>query len=283
MSISLLLSKQNADGGWPYVRGKSWTEPTAYAVMALLDAGKRAEAERGIAWLRSVARPDGGWPPQAGVDQSTWVTGLVALLPAPLLGDPAYEHAIGWLTATSGHETSSLYRMRQWLLGNSRPPDQEHPGWPWVPGAAAWVGPTSIAMMALDKAERRSPTTSVRQRLEEGRRFLLARMCQGGGWNHGSARPLGYDSRPYPETTGMALAALRGAKSENMESALVTAQRFLAESRSADALNWLQLGLLAHHRLPHDWAMPGGVACRTLSETALGLLVAAAKEGRNAF
>src|ERR1044071_9027501 len=106
MSISLLLSKQNADGGWPYVSGKSWTEPTAYAVMALLDGREDAAAQRGVAWLRSVVRPDGGWPPQAGVDQSTWVTALVALLPLQILGNPAHERAISWLTSTSGRETS---------------------------------------------------------------------------------------------------------------------------------------------------------------------------------
>jgi hypothetical protein len=283
MSIALVLSKQNSDGGWPYTHGKSWTEPTAYATLALLAAGEQASAARGIAWIRSVERSDGGWPPQAGVEESTWVTALVALLPSDLLGSAAYERAIGWLTATAGRETSLPYGIRQWLLGQSRPPDQEHPGWPWVPGAAAWVGPTSLAIIALDKANRNSPSPAVRRRLDEGRQFLLARMCQGGGWNHGSARPLGYDSRPYPETTGMALAALRGAKPENIESAVGTAQRFLAESRSADALNWLQLGLLAHHRLPREYATPSGVVCRTLSEIALGLLVAGAKEGRSAF
>ena len=36
MSIEILLKKQNRDGGWPYVRGGSWTEPTVYAVLALL-------------------------------------------------------------------------------------------------------------------------------------------------------------------------------------------------------------------------------------------------------
>src|SRR5947209_17373957 len=81
MSIETLISKQNPDGGWPYLRGRSWTEPTVYAVLALLAAGETEAARRGLRWITSLERPDGGWAPQAGIDESTWVTALVALLP----------------------------------------------------------------------------------------------------------------------------------------------------------------------------------------------------------
>src|SRR5947207_15969319 len=86
MPVDLLLSKQNRDGGWPYVRGTSWTEPTVYAVLALAAAGEHSAAGRGLNWLRARQLRDGGWPPQAGFDESNWVTALVALLPPELLG-----------------------------------------------------------------------------------------------------------------------------------------------------------------------------------------------------
>jgi hypothetical protein len=67
-------------------------------------------------------------------------------------------------------------------------------------------------------------------------------MCREGGWNHGSVRALGYESKAYPETTGMALAALHGVQAPELPRAIGVAQRFLAACRSADALNWLRLG-----------------------------------------
>src|SRR5438045_340112 len=104
MSIETLISRQNHDGGWPYVRGKSRTEATVYAVMALLAAGEKQAADRGLQWLRATQRRDGGWAPQVGVDQSNWSTGLVALLPRDLLGPRAHDGAIEWLMGTLGQE-----------------------------------------------------------------------------------------------------------------------------------------------------------------------------------
>jgi len=280
MSIDFLLQKQNPDGGWPYVRGKSWTEPTAYAVMALHGAGESAAVDRGVRWILATQRADGGWAPQGEVEDSTWVTGLVALLPEELLGSTVSERSVQWLMAICGRETSSLHRLRQRLLGEPFPPEQKFSGWPWFPGAAAWVGPTSVAILALDKANRRRQSPAVARRVKEGQDFLLARMCQDGGWNHGSARPLGYDSRAYPETTGMALAALRGSQSEKIGRAVTAAQQFLAQTRSADAQNWLRLGLLAHNHLSAD-PVPAAVIARTLSEASLGMVVAQAEKGHS--
>jgi hypothetical protein len=122
---------------------------------------------------------------------------------------------------------------------------------------------------------------AIRERIDSGRRFLLARMCREGGWNHGSVRALGYESLPYPETTGMALAALRGDRSRETQRSLAVAQRFLGECRSADALNWLRMGLRAHGQLPAGYCHPLKIENRTLPDTSLGLLVSEAEEGRD--
>jgi hypothetical protein len=273
MPLTLLKQKQNADGGWPYVRGVSWTEPTAYAALALLAAGETEAAGRGLSWLREAQRSDGGWAVQLGVDHSAWVTALAALVPAERLGLRAHARAIEWLLSATGQESTFGYRVRQWLLGNAIP-DFDCAGWAWAPDAAAWVGPTSLAILALRKAQTRRPSAAIRARIESGRRFLWSRMCNGGGWNYGNASVLGQDLRPYPETTGIALAALRGDRSPRIGQAIAVATRFLAECRSADALNWLRLGLIAHGCLPEGYCPPPRIERRTIMEASLDLLVA---------
>jgi len=181
MSVEILLGKQNRDGGWPYVRGASWTEPTVYAILALLAEGDTQTAGRGLRWLPTVQRPDGGWSPRAGVEESTWVTALVALLPRERLGREAHARAIQWLLCTQGRESTISYRLREWLLGNRRPDDQQFPGWPWIPGTAAWVGTTALAILALEKEARRRPSPAIAERVAEGRGFLRARMVPGRG------------------------------------------------------------------------------------------------------
>jgi hypothetical protein len=280
MSPGLLIERQNPDGGWSYRHGKSQTEPTVYAVLALIARQENDAADQGLRWLRSLARPDGGWPPQAGVDQSTWVTALVALLPPDRLGAPQHGRAVRWLSKLQGVETTTVYRLRQRLLGNRTPAEQEFAGWPWMPGNAAWVAPTSTAILALEKQQRREGSRLIQERIETGRRFLLSRTCPSGGWNHGGVPDQLYHPIPYPEVTGMALAALRGVASPKVTRALELARTFLTESRSADAINWLRLGLAAHGRLPEGYVPPEGVARRTLPEIALDAMWESGDAGR---
>lgn len=283
MSIESLISRQNHDGGWPYIRGKSWTEPTVYAILSLLAAGDRTAAQRGMAWLRSTQRADGGWSPQQDVDESNWATALAALLPPAALGERAHRAAITWLMGSTGFESTFEFRLREWLLGNRPGREVEFAGWPWFPGAAAWVGPTSIAILALEKEYRRRPLLGIRERIDAGRKFLLLRACGEGGWNHGSVRALGYESKPYPETTGMALVALRGVRVSQVERSIEVARQFLTECRSADAQNWLRLGLSAHGGLPPGYCRPQDLSFRTIPETSLDLLMSSVAAGQNPF
>ena len=281
--LRALLALQNADGGWPYRSGGSWTEPTVYAVMACLAAGETAAARSGIAWVLRNRQVDGGWPSRPGVPGSSWTTGLVALLPPANVGAAAHAGAIHWLLETQGEETSFFYKLRLRMLGEKIAPEQDHPGWPWLPGASAWVGPTVAAMLALDKEAKMNPSRHVEDRLSEGRSFLLSRACQEGGWNHGGNNALGYPAEPYPETTGMGLLAMRGVASPTVEKALDLAERFLETARTADAQNWLRLGLAAHHRLPDAYAPPPNIVYRTAPEMALHVLADSSLRGEEIY
>ena len=139
MSLDNLVGKQNSDGGWPYLHGRSWTEPTVYAVLALLAAGENEPADRGLVWLRRAQRPDGGWPPQTEVDESTWVTALVALLPEDRLGMAPHGRAVRWLLDLTGEETTFTYRLRERLLGNAIPPENQYPEQPLQNRPAHWL------------------------------------------------------------------------------------------------------------------------------------------------
>jgi len=234
-------SGQNTDGGWAYSRGCSWTEPTALVLLAQIATGIEMESfVAGVNFLRSLEAPGGGWKPQSGVVEGTWVTSLVGLLPAQAIGLPGHLRAIEWLKRETGRESSWSYKLGQRLSGNK---DEYPDGWPWFPGSSAWVVPTSFAILAFQRALRTRRDSRLEARVAAGKRFLLSRMCADGGWNYGANRALGRDGDSYPETTGIALLALKGIE---MDKPIAAAKRHLAGCNSAEGIAWLRMGLAAH-------------------------------------
>jgi hypothetical protein len=208
------------------------------------------------------------------------VTALPLLLDPQLRESFDVARATDFLTAQSGRESGFVYRARLFLLGEKVLPGGENPGWPWYPETAAWVSPTALTILALEKAQRERPSETLAQRCESGRLYLKAHRCADGGWNHGSSQALGYDAGSYPETTGLALLALHG--EEGLLPSLSLADRYLPGVRSMEAASWLRLGLLAHRRpIPED--ATGRLHPRTTVDLALGLLAEAASHGKNAF
>jgi hypothetical protein len=283
MDLSAIMNLQNRDGGWPYRKGgSSWTEPTVFVLLA--QSVEKAEArsvERGLAWLRASQRLDGGWPPRPMVAQSTWVTALVALLPRDVLGRTHHSSAVDWLMGQSGQETSFLYKLRNELLGYDSSAPEAHTGWPFFPGAAAWVSPTAITILALEKARRYQTTAGIQQRIDIGRQFLLDRICGDGGWNYGRSNVLGAEAPSYPETSGQALLALNQVKSPKLDKALAAAQQHASACQSSEGLSWLQLGLQAHGIVAT--APRRELHCRNVLDSALLIAARAALRGRNVF
>ena len=277
--IASILSAQNSDGGWGYHGRSSWCEPTAFALLALSATRSAPDRfQRGVRWLRSTQRSDGGWAPHPSVPESTWVTAMAVLALCETDSGPELKPAIEWLQRQTGEESSLADRLRRLLLGARMEVGEGTRGWPWFPGTAGWVMPTALTILALEKAGLRRSAAQTQARIRQGREFLVARICQDGGWNYGGAQALGFSASSYPDTTGVALLALHGVQSPLIRTAVDKAAERWPQCHSAQTACWLRLGLAAHGRRP-----AGAGDCRlenaNLLDRALVVLARAPEEG----
>lgn len=279
--VGCLLDLQQSDGGWAYRTNSSWTEPTCYSLLALRSAGGPDEAIcRAGEWLARRQRQDGGWSPGPAVETSTNVTSLGVLALSGMAGyEDIVDHGVRWLLPQSGAETSFWVRLARFAMGIDSSAT-EHDGWPWFPGAASWVIPTSLAICALSRQRNGKYAKEIASRIHEARRFLLSRRCPDQGWNHGGLFRPGEAPVSYPETTGIALLALAGMGQADLEPSLRCGEQHARNPKSSEGAYWLTLGLLAHGRTPplpaeyHDW---------TVNQAALRVIAQAGKEGNNPF
>ena len=272
-----LVASQNADGGWGYGKGPSWTEPTALAFLALPNSSEAHERAR--QWLRKVQRSDGGWPPQPSVEESTWVTSLgILATPENELQSPASKAALGWLTKQAKPPNSTLERFLLHLRGLPVL-IETGAGESWFPHTAAWVYPTAMSVLALSYAAHVTGQNSYRDLAQKGKQYILSRRCPDGGWNHGGSRYLSENAASYPEITGLALFALTGLPKQDLAVSLQRGQNFLSSPESLEGLSWLQMGLVSQGtKLPYEQT---SFPCRNTRDTALRLWALAAIAGRN--
>ena len=210
--VQRLLTSQNSDGGWSYQKGTSWAEPTALSVLALQsikDSSNQSSIQRGISWLISQQRSSGGWAPTAAVDECTSVTSLVTLA---ILRDAliALEKALDWTARQVYRNDLSLGLMLAKFF--DLPPAHAPGSVPWYPGTAGWVMPTSFSVLALSRAARERDQPRLLALAQQSCSYLFGRRCIDNGWNHGGSKTRSEDASSYPETTGLALLALRAAE-----------------------------------------------------------------------
>lgn len=277
-----LLKAQNSDGGWGYGNGSSWTEPTAFALLALQARNvTSATLEQGYAWLTRAQRSDGGWPPKPSVAVSTWVTSLAALA----LSDTEWvaqrlNRAVQWLISQSKPQPGVIERLAYRVRGMPVP-IQPSGGSPWFPGTAAWIGPTTMSVLALCEAARKNHDAELISRVREAREYILSRRCRDGGWNHGGSKYRSESATSYPEMTGMALLALDHVPNAELNVSLKQAQALLRSPGSMEALSWLQLGLTRQGASVDASNDRRGLTCRTTRDMSLRLLALAGKTATN--
>jgi len=164
-----------------------------------------------------------------------------AFWPTPLTilawqGSPAHQaaqaRAVAFLLTTAG---------KHW----EKEPDSVHghdtniKGWPWTANTYSWAEPTSVAVIAL-----RAAGYGDHERVAEARRLLLDRQIPGGGWNYGNTIVFDQTLQAMPESTGMALDALRDKISRAaIQKSLDYLEGILATLNTPRALGWALLGL----------------------------------------
>jgi hypothetical protein len=203
------------------------------------------------------------------------VTSLCVLNPD--LDPASRDRGATWLLGLTGRNATWARKLFGPFVGMP-PIDLETPGFPWIPGAAAWTIPTALAILAL-RRRAAAVRQEARDRIGWAQEFLASRVCGDGGWNYGV--PGEGNTRPsYPDTTGVALLALYGSKLNVLSKAMERGEAMLAGCRSREAAAWLRMGLFSHGgRITPMNEDPG----RTTTEIALQIIEAEALRGRNIF
>jgi hypothetical protein len=276
-----LLTAQNPDGGWGYLTGSSWTEPSALALLALAAHGDTGKAyAQGREWLQKSQNNDGGWAPNPHIETSTWVTSLAVLaLSDRGLESSKLQRAVEWILQQANAESGAVTRLILRAFGLA--PPKLPGGSPWFPGTAAWIAPSVMSVLALSRlALATSPDSqSLRAAIRRSQQYILSRKCRDGGWNHGGSSLRSENAESYPEMTGMALLALKGVPAPQLETPLKLVEDSLSHTQAAETVSWLQLALLCHGRgLP---VAVSALPCRTIRDVCLRLLALAGPAREN--
>ncbi len=283
--VQQLEAAQNEDGGWPYrKKGISWTEPTAFAIIALqyLANSPTPAIKRGLAWLLSQKRPTGGWGPNPEVQECTSVTSiatLAVLLSKPRVEQARLDHALAW---TVGQVYTDELSFPLLLSKITHVPPSRAPGSvPWYPGTAGWVIPTALTSIALTRAGHQLNRPHLVAMGAECCMYLLGRRCIDHGWNHGGSKVRSENARSYPETTGIALLALRAAAVEQPARSLALAKEFSNQPHSMEGLSFIQMAIGSPvNPVPDPPQLP---KIRTTLDIALRLTALSAQRGSNPF
>ena len=266
--LEAIRAAQNPDGGWPYRKGGSWTEPTVYALLAH-QAGRSAapRAADAIAWLSGGQRPDGGWSRAAPWTRAPGLRRWWRYCLRKRLG--AERHVRRRSVADrsrQGRNRRLSFAGAIWLLSGKMPDGPEFSGWPWFPGTRGMGDADVLGILALKKCYWRAAFSgSAATHRARRKRFCsrgAAPMAAGITARRGRSATTRILIRRPParrcwrwrvQSAATAGAQLRSWRSVSCRSA--------GPRREP---HWLRLGLLAHQQLPAG-APALTMPCRTVA------------------
>jgi squalene-hopene/tetraprenyl-beta-curcumene cyclase len=218
---------------------------TAFVCLSLRHAGygECAVAQKGLAFLRQAARPDGSWAIDSNL--RCWLTSLAA---RAVWGSGAPAQSGGWKLDAGGRDDAE--RVAAWLvkaqLRTAHPYTGAAPGgWAWtdLPGGVPDADDTSGALLALKRLREAGCRTDVSGAVRGGVRWLIGLQNADGGmptFCRGWGR-LPFD-RSCPDISAHALAALSawGDQAQQAPKAMARLLGYLAKAQAADG-SWAPL------------------------------------------
>lgn len=202
-------------GGWSHCGVQLGTEPTSLALLALRSSRPATVPTEELAPLLAYRRPNGLWPAvRDGATEVDFWASAIALNTLMILGAASemFVGALDRLLHCKPLEASWLVRLKLRVADRQVRLDPTKFGWPWVPDTMSWVEPTSMVLIALERAKNLGliQADELWCRLNLGTHMLFDRACpEGGGWNAGNGVVDGVPLRPHVDATALALAALR--------------------------------------------------------------------------
>ena len=255
--IRALLRRKQNEGVWGYnARGQFSAEATAFATLACWHSLDSTARDSIVDSLKKRQLPGGSWPSVAGSSSAgNWATAVTAyalalVAPAHSSLGPSLQNLV---SATPG-EAFWLWRLKFQTVDTRVRFDPSKFGWGWVSDSISWVIPTAMAIIALERGRHLQliQGRKVERRIALGRAMLLDRMCPGGGWNSGNGVVYGVPLAPNIEATSIALLALQGNNSREVERSL--SWLLSADCESAYSTAWKILALQKHRTTQPDIA-----------------------------
>ncbi len=205
-------------------RGVHYSEPSAWAALAMLVAARHDVAMRACYWLSRIQQNHGAVGISSAEQQPCWPTALAML---------AWHR---WHVATGENRFADcIERAMAWTLdqqGSTSPrkPQIGHDttlaGWSWAAATHSWLEPTAFFYRAG-----RELGMGSHPRFVESRRLIFDRALPSGGWNYGNTIVLGQELLPHVQPTGIALWSL--AASGERHDKVETSLRYLSEAIDA--------------------------------------------------